>query len=112
MRKIISLFMVFIIAVTLAGCGAESHALEGKYRCDDWENLSAEIMDFKKDGTFLSYLEDDGMTADGTYEYDNGSYTITVSGLGMKLTGTMRVEGDNLIVQYGQNDPLTFKKMQ
>ena len=106
------LCFLITLSLLLVGCGGNSHALSGKYRCDDWEDLSAEIMDFKTDGTFLSYLEDDGMTADGTYEYADGSYTITVSGLGMKLTGTMKVEGDNLIVQYGQNDPLTFKKMK
>ena len=110
MRKV--LCMLLALSLLLIGCGGNSHAISGKYRCDDWDDGSAEIMDFKDDGTFLSYLEDDGMTADGTYEYKDGSYTITVSGLGMKLTGTMKVEGDNLIVQYGQRDPLTFKKMK
>ena len=116
MKKVLSLLVVLVLVVVLAGCGSKSEDLssyagtyEGKYTrfvgdSEDAKNEEEFTLVLEKDGKGTHYR--DGLEISVTWKVKSGEVQMTEKFMGMTIDYTGTLEGNSLVLYNGDPEDI------
>ena len=91
MKKALSIILVCVLILCLAGCG-------GKKLTGTWENESGSSLQFSEDEMVWT-MNEGGTGVSLTFEYEAEDGEITIYEDGTGLTGSYSIDGKELTIQ-------------